>query len=96
MANQNSYNPEHLLVLDIETVPQYASFGERCRNCGKFSGQTKFPKPCQKIFHPEMYHAKGWNSWLNLEKSFASAPAFFTRISRRLCFRIKSYQHPDE
>jgi len=28
MANQQSYKPEHLLVLDIETVPQYSSFEE--------------------------------------------------------------------
>jgi 3'-5' exonuclease len=96
MANQNSYNPEHLLVLDIETVPQYASFGE-LPELWKVLWADKISKTMPENFSPnEMYHQRA-----GIQAEFGkiiciSTGFFYKDTAGRMCFRIKSYYGHNE
>lgn len=96
MANQQSYKPEHLLVLDIETVPQYSSF-EELPEPWKVLWSDKISKTMPENFPaPEMYEQRA-----GIQAEFGkiiciSTGYFYSDTAGRLCFRLKSYAHDDE
>lgn len=96
MANQQSYKPEHLLVLDIETVPQYPSF-EKLPEPWKVLWTDKISKTMpENIPAPEMYEQRA-----GIQAEFGkiiciSTGFFYKDKAGRLCFRLKSYAHEDE
>ena len=96
MANQQSYKPEHLLILDIETVPQYPSF-EELPDPWKILWEDKISKTMpEKFSAAEMYEQRA-----GIQAEFGkiiciSTGYFYTDKAGRLCFRIKSYAHSSE
>lgn len=50
MANQQIYKPENLLVLDIETVPQYQSFDELPEPWKDLLGRQNFQNHARNFF----------------------------------------------
>ncbi len=96
MANQQAHKPEHLLVLDIETVPQYSSF-EELPEAWKVLWADKISKTMPENFSaPEMYEQRA-----GIQAEFGkiiciSTGFFYNDTANRLCFRLKSYAHPNE
>lgn len=96
MANQQLYKPENLLVLDIETVPQYQSFDELPQPW-KDLWADKISKTMPENFLPtEMYEQRA-----GIQAEFGkiiciSTGFFYHDKAGRLCFRVKSYADADE
>lgn len=96
MSNQQAYKPEHLLVLDIETVPQYPSF-EELPEPWKILWEDKISKTMpEKFSAAEMYEQRA-----GIQAEFGkiiciSTGYFYTDKAGRQCFRIKSYAHSSE
>ncbi|MBY0478397.1 MAG: ribonuclease H-like domain-containing protein [Chitinophagaceae bacterium] len=96
MADRQFYKPEHLLVLDIETVPQYPSF-EELPEPWNVLWADKISKTMPENFSAsEMYEQRA-----GIQAEFGkiiciSTGFFYYDKGGRLCFRIKSYAHQDE
>lgn len=96
MANQQFCKPEQLLVLDIETVPQYPSFDE-LPETWKHLWTDKISKTMPENFSAtEMYEQRA-----GIQAEFGkiiciSTGFFYTDKAGRLCFRLKSYANNDE
>lgn len=96
MANQNSYNPEHLLVLDIETVPQYSSYRELPESW-KVLWADKISKTMPENFSAEEMYQQRAGIQAEFGKIICISTGFFYRdTANRMCFRIKSYSGDDE
>ncbi|NCU06248.1 MAG: 3'-5' exonuclease [Chitinophagaceae bacterium] len=96
MANQQHIQPDHILVLDIETVPQFASF-EELPELWKVLWADKISKTMPENFSaPEMYAQRA-----GIQAEFGkiiciSTGYFYTDKGNRQCFRLKSYAGNDE
>jgi predicted PolB exonuclease-like 3'-5' exonuclease len=96
MANQQHIQPDHILVLDIETVPQFVSF-EELPELWKVLWADKISKTMPENFSPaEMYEERA-----GIQAEFGkiiciSTGYFYTDKGGRLCFRLKSYAGNDE
>ena len=96
MANQNSYNLLNLLVLDIETVPQFSSFGE-LPEPWKVLWADKISKTMPENFSPEEWYAQRAGIQAEFGKIICISTGFFyTDKGGRLCFRLKSYNNANE
>jgi DNA polymerase elongation subunit (family B) len=96
MPSQNPYNLLHLLVLDVETVPQYSSYKE-VPEPWKQLWVDKISKTMpENVSAEEMYSQKA-GIMAEFGKIICISTGFFYYdTAERLCFRIKSYQHNDE
>ncbi len=96
MANQQHIQPDHILVVDIETVPQFASF-EELPELWKVLWFDKISKTMPENISPaEMYEQRA-----GIQAEFGkiiciSTGYFYTDKGGRLCFRLKSYAGNDE
>ena len=96
MANQQHIQPDHILVLDIETVPQFVSF-EELPELWKVLWADKISKTMPENFSAaEMYEQRA-----GIQAEFGkiiciSTGYFYTDKGGRLCFRLKSYAGNDE
>jgi len=96
MANQQHIQPDHILVLDIETVPQFVSF-EELPELWKVLWSDKISKTMPENFSAaEMYEQRA-----GIQAEFGkiiciSTGYFYTDKGGRLCFRLKSYAGNDE
>lgn len=96
MPNQPHILPDRLLVLDIETVPQFASF-EQLPEVWKDLWADKISKTMPENFSAaEMYAQKA-----GIQAEFGkiiciSTGFFYVDKGNRLCFRVKSYADDDE
>ena len=96
MTNQQHHQPEQVLVLDIETVPQYSSF-EELPELWKVLWADKISKTMPENFSAaEMYAQKA-----GIQAEFGkiiciSTGIFYLDKGNRLCFRLKSYAGDDE
>lgn len=96
MANQQHIQPDHILVVDIETVPQFASF-EELPELWKVLWADKISKTMPENFSPaEMYEQRA-----GIQAEFGkiiciSTGYFYTDKGGRLCFRLKSYAGHEE
>jgi 3'-5' exonuclease len=96
MSNNQLYKPENLLVLDIETVPQFENFNELPEKW-KALWCDKISKTMPEIISPaEMYEQRA-----GIQAEFGkiiciSTGFFYYDVADRLCFRLKSYAHSEE
>lgn len=96
MANQSHIHPDRLMVLDIETVPQFASF-EQLPEVWKDLWADKISKTMPENFSlPDSYQQKA-----GIQAEFGkiiciSTGFFYTDKGSRLCFRLKSYTADNE
>ncbi len=96
MANQTHIHPDRLMVLDIETVPQFASF-EQLPEVWKDLWADKISKTMPENFSlPDSYQQKA-----GIQAEFGkiiciSTGFFYTDKGNRLCFRLKSYAADNE
>ncbi len=96
MANQQHIQPDRILVLDIETVPQFVSF-EELPELWKVLWTDKISKTMPENFSAaEMYEQRA-----GIQAEFGkiiciSTGYFYTDKGGRLCFRVKSYAGNDE
>ncbi len=96
MANQQHIQPDRILVLDIETVPQFVSF-EELPELWKVLWTDKISKTMPENFSAaEMYEQRA-----GIQAEFGkiiciSTGYFYTDKGGRLCFRLKSYAGNDE
>jgi 3'-5' exonuclease len=96
MANQQHIQPDQILVLDIETVPQFASFNE-LPEAWKVLWADKISKTMPENFSAaEMYEQRA-----GIQAEFGhiiciSTGYFYTDKGSRLCFRLKSYAGNNE
>lgn len=96
MANQQHIQPDSILVIDIETVPQFASF-EELPELWKVLWADKISKTMPENFSAaEMYEQRA-----GIQAEFGkiiciSTGYFYTDKGGRLCFRLKSYAGHDE
>lgn len=96
MANQHPYQPEHILVLDIETVPQFESF-EELPELWKVLWSHKISKTVPENFSAAEMYAQKAGIQAEFGKIICISTGFFYRDKAgRLCFRIKSYAGSDE
>lgn len=96
MANQQHIQPDHILVLDIETVPQFESFEELPEHW-KVLWADKISKTMPENFSAaEMYEQRA-----GIQAEFGkiiciSTGYFYTDKGGRMCFRLKSYAGNNE
>ncbi|MBX9784374.1 MAG: ribonuclease H-like domain-containing protein [Chitinophagaceae bacterium] len=96
MADQNPYNLLHLLLLDIETVPQFASF-EELPEPWKLLWTDKISKTMPENFSAEEWYVQRAGIQAEFGKIICISTGFFYYdTAGRLCFRLKSYNHADE
>ncbi len=96
MANQQSIYPEHLLVLDIETVPQYQSFSE-LPELWKVLWADRVSKTMPESVSPGQMYAQRAGIHAEFGKIICISTGFFYKDKAdRPCFRLTSYQHSDE
>ena len=96
LSNQTSYNLLHLLVLDIETVPQYQSFTELPGEW-KALWEDKISKTMPENFSAAEWYPERAGIMAEFGKIICISTGFFYYdTANRLCFRIKSYRHPNE
>jgi 3'-5' exonuclease len=96
MTNQNSYKPENLLLLDIETVPQYQSFNDLPELWKELWADRISKTMPEKNLPAEMYEQKA-----GIQAEFGkiiciSTGFFYHDTGGRLCFRLKSYAQKEE
>lgn len=96
MTVQNSYKPENLLLLDIETVPQYQSFNDLPKLWKELWADKISKTMPEKNSAAEMYEQKA-----GIQAEFGkivciSTGFFYHDTGGRLCFRLKSYAHEQE
>lgn len=96
MTNQSFIHTDHLLVLDIETVPQFTSY-EQLPDIWKELWNQKISKTMPENFSP----AESYLQRAGIQAEFGkiiciSTGFFYTDKGGRLCFRLKSYAGDDE
>lgn len=96
MANHTNNYPEHLLVLDIETVPQYATFSE-LTELWKVLWADRVSKTMPENSSPEQLYPERAGIHAEFGKIICISTGFFYKDKAgRPCFRLTSYQQPDE
>ncbi len=96
MPNQPHILPDRLLVLDIETVPQFASF-EQLPEVWKDLWADKISKTMPENFSA----ADSYQQRAGIQAEFGkiiciSTGFFYTDKGGRMCFRLKSYAGDNE
>jgi 3'-5' exonuclease len=96
LLSQAPYNLQHLLVLDIETVPQYQSF-EELPDVWKSLWEDKISKTMPENFSAAEWYLQRAGIMAEFGKIICISTGFFYYdTANRLCFRIKSYNHSKE
>jgi DNA polymerase elongation subunit (family B) len=96
MPNHISAYPEHLLILDIETVPQYSSFSE-LPELWKSLWADRVSKTMPENAEPGQMYEQRAGIHAEFGKIICISTGFFYKDKAgRPCFRLKSYQNPDE
>jgi DNA polymerase elongation subunit (family B) len=96
VSTSTPYNLEHLLLLDIETVPQYQHF-DQLPDEWKTLWADKISKTMPEIFTAEEMYPKRAGIMAEFGKIICiSTGYFYYDKANRLCFRIKSYYHKNE
>jgi len=94
--SQQTVKPEHLLVLDIETVPQHASYAG-LPETWKMLWNQRVSKTMPENTDP----ATAYTEKAGIHAEFARIVCigtgfFYTDKGKRLCFRVQSFAHDDE
>jgi 3'-5' exonuclease len=93
---QAPYSLLNLLILDIETVPQYQSFSELPAEW-KSLWEDKISKTMPENFLAEEWYSQRAGIMAEFGKIICISTGFFYYdTANRLCFRLKSYNHTDE
>jgi 3'-5' exonuclease len=96
LMSQAPYNLQHLLVLDIETVPQYQNF-EELPDVWKSLWEDKISKTMPENFSAAEWYPQRAGIMAEFGKIICISTGFFYYdTANRLCFRLKSYSHPNE
>jgi DNA polymerase elongation subunit (family B) len=96
LASQAPYNLLHLLVLDIETVPQYQTFME-LPDEWKSLWEDKISKTMPENFSAGEWYPHRAGILAEFGKIICISTGFFYYDkANRLCFRLKSYNHRNE
>ncbi|HEX4956655.1 MAG TPA: ribonuclease H-like domain-containing protein [Lacibacter sp.] len=96
MTPSTPYNLQHLLLLDIETVPQYQHFEELPEEW-KALWADKISKTMPENFSAAEWYPHRAGVMAEFGKIICISTGFFYYDkANRLCFRIKSYYHADE
>ncbi|MXV50451.1 3'-5' exonuclease [Pedobacter sp. HMF7647] len=90
----NQIDLQQVLVLDIETVPQYANFSEVPPHLSELWNQKSLYKRKENETAEEYYSRAG--IWAEFGKIVCISVGAFTRQSGKLGFRVKSFFGHDE
>ena len=96
MANHNSLNPEHLFVLDIETIPQVEHF-DALSDHWKELWTDKISKTMPEMNEPAIIYEKKAGIMAEFGKIICiSFGVFYYDRSKRLCLRVRSFADSSE
>jgi 3'-5' exonuclease len=96
LGNTAPYNLQHLLILDIETVPQYQSLTE-LPDVWKYLWEDKISKTMPENISAAEWYEQRAGIMAEFGKIICISTGFFYYdTANRLCFRIKSYNQSNE
>ena len=93
-AMLNKLKPEHILFLDIETVPEFENFSDLSNEMQEFfAKKTQYQR--KNEFSPEEFYERA-GIWAEFGKIICISVGFFSSFKKDRTFRIKSFFGDDE